>query len=286
MAGRYALIVANDRYDDPKLKRLRGPAKDAEALAQVLRDPAIGDFAVDVAMNEPEARLRRKVNRFFQDRARDDTLLLHFSGHGLKDAGGDLYFAAADTEVDHLEDSAVESDWVRRRMDASRSMKIVLLLDCCFSGAFGKGLRPRGDGAAHAMEALEGSGRVVLTASDAVQFSWEGDAPSGEPTPSVFTSALVRGLETGEADLDRDRLISIGELYDYVFSAVRDSGARQTPGMTGEIKGELVIARSRREPPSAPLPAELAEAAESSLPTTRRAVVIDLAPLVRKGGGL
>ena len=42
MPGRYALIVATDTYADPKLRRLRAPARDAEALADVLRDPEIG----------------------------------------------------------------------------------------------------------------------------------------------------------------------------------------------------------------------------------------------------
>ena len=35
VSGRYALIVANDEYDDPKLRRLRAPSKDAAALARV-----------------------------------------------------------------------------------------------------------------------------------------------------------------------------------------------------------------------------------------------------------
>jgi hypothetical protein len=37
--GRSALIVANDRYQDPRLRRLRTPTRDAEALARVLGDP-------------------------------------------------------------------------------------------------------------------------------------------------------------------------------------------------------------------------------------------------------
>src|SRR4051794_3787579 len=151
MPGRYALIVANDKYDDPKLKQLRGPVKDAEALARVLGDPQIGGFEVDLVANQPQHLLRRKVNRFFQRRQRDDTLLLHVSCHGLKDDSGQLFFATLDTEVAHLEDSALESEWVRRRIDDSRSMKIVVLLDCCFSGAFTDRLRSRAGDAAHAL---------------------------------------------------------------------------------------------------------------------------------------
>ena len=38
--------------DRPKLRRLRAPARDAEALADVLRDPEIGGFEVALASNE------------------------------------------------------------------------------------------------------------------------------------------------------------------------------------------------------------------------------------------
>jgi hypothetical protein len=61
LAGRYALIVANGTYRDEKLSRLRTPTRDAEALARVLNDPQIGDFSVELAIDEPEAVLRRKI---------------------------------------------------------------------------------------------------------------------------------------------------------------------------------------------------------------------------------
>ena len=95
MPGRHALIVATDTYNDPKLRRLRAPTRDAAALADVLRDPEIGDFEVELASNETDAALRRRIAAFFGDRARDSLLLLHFSCHGLKDDSGQLYFAAA-----------------------------------------------------------------------------------------------------------------------------------------------------------------------------------------------
>jgi WD40 repeat protein len=284
MARRYALIVANDRYDDPKLRQLRAPVKDAEALARVLGDPAIGDFEVDLVMNEPEHRLRRKVNRFFDSRRRDDTLLLHFSCHGLKDESGQLFFATTDTEVAHLEDSALESEWVRKRIDTSRSMKIVVLLDCCYSGAFTGEMSSRAGDAVHAIEPLGGTGRVVITASSALEYSWEGNTRSGEPSPSVFTSALVRGLETGEADRDNDQWISIGELYDYVFDAIAESGAKQHPQMKSDVQGELLVAKSRHVRRQS-LPPDLIRLGDSPVTSARLGLVADLLDLLRKGGG-
>lgn len=39
MADRLALIIANSDFDDPKLRRLKTPIRDAEALAEMLGDP-------------------------------------------------------------------------------------------------------------------------------------------------------------------------------------------------------------------------------------------------------
>jgi uncharacterized caspase-like protein len=207
LAGRYALIVANGTYRDEKLSRLRTPTRDAEALARVLNDPQIGDFSVELAIDEPEAVLRRKIATFFADRGRDDLLLLHFSCHGLKDDSGQLYFAAPDTEVAHLDATALSAEFVSRQMTRSRSRKVVALLDCCYSGAIARGLRFRGGDQVDLDDHLGGHGRVILTASSAMEYAFEGEELTGDGNPSVFTTAVVRGLETGEADRDQDHRI-------------------------------------------------------------------------------
>ena len=148
MAGRYALIVATDAYADPKLSRLRAPARDAAALAEVLGDPEIGEFEVELAHQRARRGLRRRIAAFFSDRRREELLLLHFSCHGLKDDSGQLYFAAADTEVAYLDATAIPAEFVSRQMARSRSNNVLMLLDCCYSGAIARGLtlprrRPR-----------------------------------------------------------------------------------------------------------------------------------------------
>src|SRR4051794_12043627 len=245
-AVRSALIIANDEYQDPKLRKLRAPAQDAEELGRVLRDPAIGDFDVEVSTNEPEHVVRRKIATFFDGRRREDLLLLHISSHGLKDDSGRLYFAATDTEVDHLDATAVWAEFVNRQMTNSRSRRIVLLLDCCYSGAFASGMTARAGEGVDVKERFEGSGRAVLTASSAMEYSFEGDELSGEGNPSVFTSAVVKALQTGEADRDGDNWISVDELYDYVHDQVQEITPKQTPGKwVFDLRGDLYIARSR-----------------------------------------
>ena len=279
MAGtRSALIVATDAYDDPKLQKLRAPAEDAEALARVLRDPKIGDFAVTFSINAKEYELRRTLSSFFANRSPEDVLLLHFGCHGLKDDDGHLYFAASDTEFAHLDATAVPAEFVNRRMNESRSKRIVLFLDCCYSGAFARGMTARAGETVEIRERFEGTGRVVLTASNAMEYSFEGENRHGSGHESVFTSALVQGLRSGEADRDQDRWISVDELYDYVFEHVREKTPHQTPGKWSFVQGDVYIARSSYVVPveRRDLPPELQSMETSVLPSTREQLVAEL----------
>ncbi|HEX8931241.1 MAG TPA: hypothetical protein VGA45_20200, partial [Actinomycetota bacterium] len=134
-------------------------------------------------------------------------------------------------------------------------------------------------------EQFGGRGRAVITASSAMEYAFEGDelADAREQVPSVFTNALVEGLETGEADRDQDGMVALDELYDYVYDKVRAVTPNQTPGKwTFGVQGELVIARrSRPVTTPAPLPPELQEAADSPFAGVRAGVVPELARLLR-----
>jgi Caspase domain len=277
-----ALIIASSEYEDVDLRQLRAPATDAERLADVLEEPAIGGFEVTTQLNQPSHVLNLAIEDFFADRGRDDLLLLYVSSHGVKDDDGRLYFAATNTRLRRLGATAVAAAFVNEQMTRSRSRRIVLLLDCCYSGAFPQGALARGGKRMDIKERFDGSGRAVLTASSAMEYSFEGDTLSGMGQPSVFTSALVEGLETGAADLDLDGMVSVDELYDYVFDEVRDKTPSQTPGKwITDVQGKLYIARVRpRE-----LPDELRRALQSRSSDRRMGAVTELGRLLEPGQG-
>lgn len=281
---RLALIVASDEFGDPGLRRLRAPAVDAEALARVLGDEAIGGFDVRTMLNESTAVVNEAVEEFFADRLPDDLLLLHFSGHGVKDDNGELYLATPSTKLNRLAATAVSAEFVNRRMGRSRCRRIVLLLDCCYAGAFARGALPRAGTDVHVEEQFGGRGRVVITASNALEYAFDGTdlADAQETTsPSVFTRALVEGLETGEADRDQDGFVGVHELYDFVYDKVRAVMPSQTPGKwTFDVQGDLIIARRGRPVDRpAPLPAELQEAVDHPIAKIREGAIGELARL-------
>ncbi|MFG6200277.1 caspase domain-containing protein [Nonomuraea sp. JJY05] len=281
---RLALIVASDEFGDPGLRRLRAPALDAEALARVLGDEAIGGFDVRTMLNESTSVVNEAVEEFFADCQPDDLLLLHFSGHGVKDDNGELYFATPSTKLNRLGATAVSAEFVNRRMGRSRCRRIVLLLDCCYAGAFARGALPRAGTDVHVEEQFGGRGRVVITASNALEYAFDGTdlADVQETTsPSVFTRALVEGLETGEADQDQDGYVGIHELYDFVYDKVRAITPKQTPGKwTFDVQGDLIVARRGRPVDRpAPLPTELQEVIDHPIAKVREGAIGELARL-------
>jgi hypothetical protein len=277
----HALIIANYDYEDERLRTLTSPQSDASALSRVLGDPQIGDFAVHSVINQPHFVVRREIDGFFRNRSRDDLLLLYFSGHGVKDEDGNLYLATTDTRRDWLSSTAVEAEFVHRAMERSLSRRQILILDCCYSGAFGRNLLAKSDDSIATGEQFGGRGRVVLTASDAVQFAFEGDAAVDVPA-SIFTSALVGGLETGEADLDRDGFIDVDEWYSYVHDRVTAAMPNQRPSKWSlDVRGSLIVAHNRHaDPIQIGLPAELLEAMRSSFAGVREGSVAELAKLL------
>lgn len=158
---RKALIVANDEYEQEGLQHLLAPAVDAVALASVLGDPQIGDFAVQVVYNEPTHVVEARIEDFLTESHPEDVLLLHFSCHGLKSESGELFLAARNTRPNRLGSTAIAADFVDRCLRASRSRCIVLLLDCCYGGAFSQGMTVRAAGDVNVLDAFSGESWVA-----------------------------------------------------------------------------------------------------------------------------
>jgi len=139
-----ALLIAADQFQDPGLARLRSPAQDVQELAEVLRDPLIGGYSVRSVENKPTHVVSEEIEGFFADARLNDRLLLYLSCHGVKDPAGHLYFTMATTKLSLLDSTGISSEFVSRHVDRCRSRRIVVLLDCCYSGAYLRGHRHRG----------------------------------------------------------------------------------------------------------------------------------------------
>ncbi|MFJ7218953.1 Hsp70 family protein [Amycolatopsis sp. NPDC098790] len=276
--ARRCLIVANQRYQDPAFAELPGAAEDADALERLLTQPAIGGFEVEVVLDGGGVAVRRAIELFFQRAERADVLWLHISCHGMKNRDNRLFLVTADTERDLLASTGIDCTFINDQVDSCRSAQIVVSLDCCYSGAYSRGMRTRStDNLVDVAEAFGGKGRVVITASNALQFSHESIATSRDTAkPSIFTQAIVKGLATGDADVDLDGLVSVDDLYDYVYREVCAQLPNQTPTRSvSSAEGTILLARNVRVGASW-LPTEVVRASRSRQVWQRRGVVDEL----------
>ncbi|MDN3239679.1 caspase family protein [Glycomyces tritici] len=256
MGARRALLIGTADYEDGRLRPLKAPLNDLDALSAVLADPEIGGYEVAELREQPVHLIERAVQKFLVHSEPDDELLLYFSCHGLKDDEELLYFAGTDTEPEPelLKTHAVPAVDVSGYLEAAEARRKVLLLDCCFSGAFRAGAKsadPRLDIGGTFTE----SGTVVISASDRFQQAFELVSPTDPKPLSVFTDAAVRGLRSGDADLDGDGFVSADDLYKYVTKALHEAGSAQRPTrsvLSGV--GDLKLTRQRNPPKQVPKP--------------------------------
>jgi uncharacterized caspase-like protein len=284
MGKRIALVIGTCTYEDPQFAALGAPVHDVRGLAGTLRDPSVGGFDEVHELVDRTARdVQMEISNVFADRERDDLVVVYLSGHGYKDRGK-LFFVCKDTRRNRLNATGVPSDYLKQEMESSAARRQVLILDCCHSGAFSAGMKGGGTvgDKAGAIDELGGdeSGKIVLTASDAIQYAYEGDAVTGQAQNSVFTKHLLEGLRTGAADMDGDGSISVDELFDYVRQKVRQERPDQRPQRSATAEsGDVFIARSPYVKP-AELAKELVEATRSKDRLTVTGSIDDLRRLL------
>lgn len=254
MPQRIALLIANGEYNDPKFTPLVTPVNDVENLAKVLADPHIGNFETKLLINQTTSVIRREIEVFYRGKLRDDTLLLYYSGHGYRDDYNDLFFLTKDTESGLFSSTGIDANFVRNQIDKSNSQRKLIILDCCYSGAFTPGSKSVNT-KVDTREPFEGNGygRIVLSASSSTEYAWEGSKLVGDTKLSRFTQFLVDGLKTGTADTDGDGEISVDELYQYIFKCViTGEGIKQTPQIAEQkVEGRIVIAYNPNQRKSA-----------------------------------
>ena len=283
---KYALIIGNNSYDDPKLADLKTPKADSKAVADILSDEKMGGFdQVTPLVNQTTQKIRQEISAFLLNRKPDDLVMVYFSGHGVLDSHGRLYLATRDTQTNLLTATAIPAAFVTDELDNCRSKRQILILDCCHSGAFERGTK--GDQKAVTEATFEGNGfgRVVMTASDSTQYALEGDQVIPKAELSLFTHFLFEGITSGKADMNNDGWITLDEWYDYAYTQVISLTPDQVPNKWSyRQQGDLVIARNpnfKKKEPELPLP--LIQALESSIASIREGAVKELGKLLSGG---
>jgi hypothetical protein len=283
---RFGLLVANSEFESPSISRLHGPPVDVASLADVLRRVDIGGFQIETVVNCYRTAVEAAIQEFFGELKRDDLALLYFAGHGLKNDKGNLYFPMRDTKRRLLESTALSSRFIHEMIQNSSARRQVLILDCCFSGAFPRGFTFKADesiDSGHYFDA-KGSGQLILTACDEMQYAFEGDdLIEKNVISSVFTGILIDGFTSGNADVDLDGQISFKDVYEYAVAEMRSRGSAQIPQRWHFGLDDLILASNPNQGVKA-IAEELRIRIESPDARVKLQAAYDLGELARASG--
>jgi hypothetical protein len=151
-----------------------------------------------------------------QQISRDNTTIyLFFSGHGyVSQSSGEFLFLPHDTDMDLIDRTSLNQTEVFKLINDTGPKKTIAFIDSCFSGfsKSGSKLVPNSRPLS-----LTASNEIfydnvnVITATQKNEISFSSDSLQH----GIFSYFLMKGLE-GNADLDGNKAITLGELYSYL----------------------------------------------------------------------
>jgi len=274
---RLALLIGTSCSPDvgAALPDLAGPPNDLALLGSILSDASIGGFDTRTLLDRTSGEVQLEVELALRHADPDDLVLIYFSGHGKLDALGDLCLVMHNTHAHGLRSTSLPIPSLRDFIRASNCERIVVILDCCYSGAAGRAFL-RGGVPEQVGQIQQGKGRFVLSSATSTETSREREHVEDGCVYGTFTYAMAQGIRSGAADVNHDGQITVSDLCSYVVQNVRE----QTPQHWGlEVNGDILIAHNPHLT-AAPLEQELQLAIRSRFAEMREGAVGILAQML------
>jgi tetratricopeptide (TPR) repeat protein/uncharacterized caspase-like protein len=219
----YALVIGIAKYKNLSAQQqLQYSERDAEAIYSILISPEGGNFRAENVRTLTGAKatlvaIRRELEEWLPSVAKEnDRVLVYFAGHGFV-VQGQAYLAPYDIEPARISQTAYPMATLGSVFGKIRAKWKVLLTDSCHSGA----VAPDTDIQTINRSLIDMTRSVFsLTASRDRERSFE--SPDWGGGHGIFTYYVVRGLE-GEADHNRNGIVTADELGEYVRTNVREA---------------------------------------------------------------
>lgn len=256
---KFAAIIGVSRYQfhDAGLNDLQYADADARSVRDFLLQPSGGGFkASDIIYMENSGAttdaVRDALMRLLPRAAPNDLVFIYIASHGSPDPFEPqrLYFLMNDTKVVNMPKTGLGMFELQEVLDHMvRAQRVVVFIDACHSAGVagtklvtGRQLERLENNVfnLYASKLYRETGRAVLTSSDVNEVSEEGANWGGGH--GVFTWALLEGLR-GAADVNRDHVITAGEVFDYVSNVVRkETSSRQNPRALSGMNKDFPLA--------------------------------------------
>jgi tetratricopeptide (TPR) repeat protein len=231
----FAVVIGINSYE--KWPPLEFAVNDAKAVTEKLKQNGFEHITVIL---DKEATQRRILTELFHQLpgkvGSNDRLLFYFAGHGqtedLPEGGKRGYIIPVDGDVSNYAATAISMDQIRSLSSRIPAKHILYAMDSCYSGlGFNRstGVSP---GISDYLRKVS-SMRVVQI----ITAGGKGEQVQEKEGHGLFTTYFINALR-GEADLDKDNVVTGTELGAYLRPTVSNaSGQAQTP-LYGRLEGE------------------------------------------------
>lgn len=223
----YAVVVGVGKYQDNRLTRLYFSSKDAVDFANFLEAHKSLFAKTHIRLFVDEAATRENVTKAIRNgikpAGKDDIVIIYVSGHGTADPvrTDEYYFLTYDADPENLFGSALlmNSSGLFKGIDSDR---IILVSDACHAGGFSAALDKSAVKAADVFFSVFQNlqGRFGLASSRPDESSLE-IREKGKYENSVFTHYVLKGLQGAACRQAGTGLITLSDLYHYVYEETR-----------------------------------------------------------------
>lgn len=235
----WAVIVGVAAYNS--MPSLRYTDDDAYKIYAFLKSPeggALPDEQIKVLIDDSATKkgILDSMEELFAKADKNDMVMLYFSGHGL--AGSFIPH-----DFDGLNNRILHSD-IEQIFQKSQAKHKVCYADACYSGSYEYGEKSIGSAKIRDFYSKldnTSSSTVLMMSSRKNEISLEFLGLK----QGVFSHFLIKGLG-GLADTDKNKTVTMDELFGYVKNGVREyTGYTQTPVIMGNFNKSMPVSMVR-----------------------------------------
>lgn len=232
----YALLVGVSAYNH--MPTLKYTDDDAYRIFAFLKSPeggALPDEQIRLLIDEDATRenILKEMQKVFFKADKNDMVMLYFSGHGLKGSLIPYDFDGFNNQLAYTDVQAI--------LDRSEAKQKVCLVDACYAGSMQQPKTATISQSLNQFYSLinnANSGTAFLLSSADTEVSLEDNGLR----QGVFSHFLIKGLK-GDADQNQDKMIQLGELFNFVTKEVkRYTLNRQSPYAAGRFDQSMPVA--------------------------------------------
>ncbi|MBL7816269.1 MAG: caspase family protein [Saprospiraceae bacterium] len=249
----WTLAVGISNYELPSILTLKYPHSDAFRMYAFWKSPeggSLDDKHSQVLVNDQATKqgILDSMRQMFMQAAPNDLVAFFYSGHGLKGAFLPTDYDGNNVRLFHTE--------VNDLLSACPAKYKLVIADACNSGSYLAVKSPTKSifESSSQRDVQDAFFRELNRASAGTAYilSSQADEESLEVSTlhqSIFSYFVLRGMK-GEANTNDDEVITIKELFDYVYQKVttyaKSLGKIQTPVLKGNFDPNMPVAMIRK----------------------------------------